>query len=68
MPGMSGRALSEIVLAIRQNVQVLFMSGSPDDALLRHGIEGSSARLLLKPFSFETLNVAIRDALQRSTG
>jgi two-component system, cell cycle sensor histidine kinase and response regulator CckA len=68
MQGMNGRELSKIVREIRQNVPVLFMSGSPDDALLRDGIEAASARLLLKPFSLEALTVAIRDALQRSTG
>ena len=54
MPGMNGRELSEIVVGLRSETHVLFMSGYSDDAVLRHGIETASAHFLEKPFSIGT--------------
>jgi two-component system cell cycle sensor histidine kinase/response regulator CckA len=63
MPGMNGRELSELVVGIRCQTRVLFMSGYSDDAVLRQGIETSSAHFLQKPFSIGTLTTKIREAL-----
>jgi signal transduction histidine kinase/CheY-like chemotaxis protein len=63
MPGMNGRELSEIVVGMRREMRVLFMSGYSDDAVLRHGIETANARFLPKPFSIDTLTQKIREAL-----
>ena len=59
MPGMNGRELSEIVVGLRSETHVLFMSGYSDDAVLRHGIETASAHFLQKPFSIGTLVLKI---------
>jgi signal transduction histidine kinase/CheY-like chemotaxis protein len=63
MPGMNGRELSEIVVGIRSETHVLFMSGYSDDAVLRHGIETASAHFLHKPFSINALTLKIRETL-----
>jgi signal transduction histidine kinase/CheY-like chemotaxis protein len=63
MPGMNGRQLSEVVVGLRNETRVLFMSGYSDDAVLRHGIETASAHFLQKPFSIGALTGKIREAL-----
>jgi two-component system cell cycle sensor histidine kinase/response regulator CckA len=55
MPGINGRELSERLLAQRPSLKVLFMSGYPDDAILRHGGLGSGKPFLEKPFSPDAL-------------
>ena len=66
MPGMNGRVLSEHLTAVRPETRVLFMSGYPDDAVLQHGIETSSAHFIQKPFSMDALLAKIRKTLQPS--
>jgi two-component system cell cycle sensor histidine kinase/response regulator CckA len=51
MPGMSGRQLSDHLRIQFPNLKILFVSGYTDDAVVRHGVEDSSDRLLLKPFT-----------------
>jgi len=64
MPGMNGRQLSDIVLGLRHETRVLFMSGYPDDAVLRYGVETSGTQFLQKPFSIDTLRARVRETLQ----
>ena len=63
LPGMNGRELSERVTASRGETRVLFMSGYPDDVILRRGIERASVHFLQKPFSLNELAVKVREAL-----
>jgi CheY-like chemotaxis protein len=63
MPGMSGRELAEALQAHHPRLPVLFMSGYTDDAMVRHGVEATSALLLQKPFSVATLSSRVREAL-----
>ena len=63
MPGMNGRELSEHVTAARAETRVLFMSGYPDDAIVRQGIQTASVHFIQKPFSMEALVAKIRAAL-----
>jgi len=63
MPGMNGRELSDIVVGLRSETRVLFMSGYSDNAVLRLGIEAASAHFLQKPFSIGTLTRKIRETL-----
>ena len=63
MPGMNGRELSEQVTAARTETRVLFMSGYPDDAVVRQGIQTASVHFIQKPFSMEALVAKIRAAL-----
>jgi signal transduction histidine kinase/ActR/RegA family two-component response regulator len=68
MPGMNGRELSEIVVGLRCNTRVLFMSGYSDDAVLLYGIETASAHFLQKPFSIDALTAKIRETLVTGSG
>ena len=62
MPGMSGAELAEQVLARREDMRVLFMSGYAGQTLERHG-PAAGAPLLGKPFTTEALAAAVRRAL-----
>jgi signal transduction histidine kinase len=63
MPEINGREVSERLLARRPDLKVLFMSGYNDDAVVRHGVVGSPAAFLQKPFDSRTLATKVRDVL-----
>jgi FixJ family two-component response regulator len=50
MPKMSGRELAERMAQIRPNLQVLYMSGYTDDAIIRQGVLELGTAFLQKPF------------------
>jgi Response regulator containing CheY-like receiver, AAA-type ATPase, and DNA-binding domains len=62
MPGMSGRVLAERMTALRPQLNVFFVSGYTDDAMVRHGISQRSA-FLAKPFSADELALKVREIL-----
>jgi signal transduction histidine kinase/ActR/RegA family two-component response regulator len=68
MPGMNGRELSEVVSAERPDTRMLFMSGYPDDAIVRQGIQTASVQFLQKPFSMDVLIAKMRVALVSKCG
>lgn len=63
MPGMSGRALAEMLGATQSGLTVLYMSGYTDDEIVRHGIVGAGIHLLHKPFSEDELIAKVREVL-----
>ena len=63
MPQMSGRELTEHVLALRPNLPVLFMSGYTDDAIVRHGLLDEKLNFLQKPFDSATVARKVREVL-----
>jgi two-component system, cell cycle sensor histidine kinase and response regulator CckA len=63
MPGLSGSALVERLIATRPDLKILFMSGYTDDDVVRRGIDGVSSRFLQKPFTPEVLLRHVREAL-----
>ncbi len=65
MPGMGGRALAERIRLLRPEVQILYMSGYPDDAIDQHGVVGSEVTLIEKPFTAERLAIRVRETLDR---
>jgi two-component system, cell cycle sensor histidine kinase and response regulator CckA len=66
MPGMSGPALVERVVAERPRVRTLFMSGYAGDAVTRHGVLEGSPHLLPKPFTSDALGTKVRQVLDES--
>ncbi len=64
MPGMSGRELSDHVARSYADVSVLYMSGYTADKILDERIEQRNARLVQKPFTYDTLAKAVQAALQ----
>jgi two-component system, cell cycle sensor histidine kinase and response regulator CckA len=63
MPQMGGGELARQLQAERPGIKVLFISGYPDDALVRHGVLEGSAPLLPKPFSLTEFARKVREIL-----
>ncbi len=67
MPGISGRELADRVRVIRPKINVLYMSGYTDQAVVHHGILDMDAVLLQKPFTLATLSSKLREILNAET-
>jgi two-component system, cell cycle sensor histidine kinase and response regulator CckA len=66
MPHMGGRVLAEAVASRYPSVDVLYMSGYTDDAVLRHGVMQSENALIQKPFTMDALLYKVREALDKN--
>jgi two-component system, cell cycle sensor histidine kinase and response regulator CckA len=62
MPGVSGRKAADEIKATRPGMNVLYISGYADDAVLRHGVPGTAA-FLEKPFGPDRLLRKVRELL-----
>jgi two-component system cell cycle sensor histidine kinase/response regulator CckA len=65
MPRMGGKELADRLKTLRPNLEVLFISGFPDEAIAHHGILDSGVVLLQKPFSPAALAQKVREVLDR---
>jgi two-component system, cell cycle sensor histidine kinase and response regulator CckA len=63
MPGMSGKALAEELRARWPEIKVLFMSGYPNDVILRHGLMNDEVNCLEKPFTPSELAAKVREVM-----
>jgi nitrogen-specific signal transduction histidine kinase/ActR/RegA family two-component response regulator len=63
MPKMGGRELVERLTRARPGMKVLYLSGYPDDAVVRHGVLESEMAFLQKPFTMEALALKVRQTL-----
>ena len=63
MPEMGGPALAEHLRPFHRAMKVLYMSGYTDDAIVHHGVLGSSAAFLQKPFTPDVLAQKVREVL-----
>jgi CheY-like chemotaxis protein len=68
LPGMSGPALVAELAARGLDSRVLFMSGFPDRAVLRHGVLELGTAFLAKPFTPDELARKVRAVLDASAG
>jgi two-component system, cell cycle sensor histidine kinase and response regulator CckA len=67
MPAMSGRALASRVTELRPDMQVLYMSGYTDNAIVHHGVLDEGTNFIQKPFSTDVFAIRVREILnQRS--
>jgi len=63
MPGMDGPALARRLAEICPGMNVLYMTGYPDDVLAQHGVSPTDAHLIRKPFTVHALATRMRDIL-----
>lgn len=63
MPEMSGRDLARRLLPLRPEMQVLFMSGYTDHAVMNHGVLDANTHFIQKPFSPDALAHKVREVL-----
>jgi PAS domain S-box-containing protein len=66
MPLVSGPEVATAVRSQYPRVQVLYISGYPDEILERHGIDPTTVVLVAKPFSTEELLTKVREVLSRA--
>jgi CheY-like chemotaxis protein len=67
MPAMSGRSLAARVTELRPDMQVLYMSGYTDNAIVHHGVLDEGTNFIQKPFSTDVFAIRVREVLnQRS--
>ncbi|HEV2520995.1 MAG TPA: response regulator [Candidatus Acidoferrales bacterium] len=65
MPGMRGDQLARKLSGILPKMKVLYMSGYPNDGIVRQGIVPDGVSFLEKPFTRELLNRNIRQVLDQ---
>jgi two-component system cell cycle sensor histidine kinase/response regulator CckA len=65
MPGMGGVEIAEKVVEIFPKAKVLFVSGYPDDDMLRRGILHDEVNFLPKPFSPDGLAYKVFELLKQ---
>ena len=65
MPGASGAALGEQLVAQHPGLTVVYMSGYTEEAIVQHGVLKPGIAFLHKPFTSDTLGRKLRDALER---
>jgi PAS domain S-box-containing protein len=63
MPGMSGKTLAEQLRTRWPDIKVLFMSGYPNDVILRHGVMDDAVNYLEKPFTPSELAARVREVM-----
>jgi len=65
MPGASGPELTRQLAERYPALKVIYMSGYTEDAIVEHGVLHSGVALLHKPFTSDTLDRKVREALER---
>ena len=63
MPEWSGRQVAERLTRLRPQMRVLYMSGYPDETIVKHGILNPGVAFLQKPFSQDALVAKVRAVL-----
>ncbi len=63
MPGMTGRELARLLVALRPSLKTLYTSGYPANAIAHEGVLDPGVAYLPKPFSPMQLAAKVRDIL-----
>jgi FixJ family two-component response regulator len=65
MPGSSGPEVARQLVALRPGLEVIYMSGYTDEAIVQHGVIKPGIAFLHKPFTADALGRKIREALDK---
>lgn len=65
MPGMSGRQVYLDLQKHHPEMEVLYISGYTDNAIVHHGVLATETAFLQKPFNPETLLQKVRETIER---
>jgi FixJ family two-component response regulator len=65
MPGMNGLALQQRLIAERQSVPIIFITGFPNGDVQRRALSAGAQCFLTKPYTEQSLISNIETALQR---
>lgn len=65
--GMNGRQVAEAARELRPGLQVLFVTGYAENAVLNHGHLEQGMHMLTKPFAGETLARRVRELISERT-
>jgi FixJ family two-component response regulator len=68
MPRMGGGQLATLLTTARPDLEVLYVSGYTDDAVVRHGVLQQGAAFLHKPFTITDLAQKVRETLDGRGG
>jgi CheY-like chemotaxis protein len=63
MPRMGGRQLAEQLARLHSGMKVLYMSGYPNDGIVRSGVLAGGVAFLQKPFTREQFLLRVREVL-----
>jgi DNA-binding NtrC family response regulator len=64
MPGMNGRDLANVLLAIQPNMKCLFMSGYTSNVIANRGVLAEGMKFIQKPFSARELGAKVHEVLK----
>jgi CheY-like chemotaxis protein len=63
LPDQNGRAMSLQIAKMRPDIKILFISGYPENAIVRHGVLDGNIAFLPKPFGGDALARKVREVL-----
>ena len=64
LPGTSGPKLAGTLAAIRPELQILYMSGFTESAVMHHGVLDPGTEFIQKPFSPQALALKVQEVLR----
>lgn len=67
LPGMNGRQVADVARQSQPDLNVLFMTGYAQNAVLRSGFLDQGMAMIIKPFSSEAFIAKVRETTYRGT-
>lgn len=67
LPGMNGRQLAEVARTLRENLQVLFITGYAETAMAQDDFLAPGMQLISKPFELSQLQARVTQMLDKQS-